>query len=621
MAGNTQSATITSIMPLAIKDSRPTHLQRMSATAKVIVPVVKPKTHAPLATDSQTSSIVRTPQQPRTLCINNAALPVPQLSTSKVWVLPPRPKPGRKPSTDTPTTKRKAQNRAAQRVFRERRAARVSELEEMLGEVTKEKDEKEDKLRRSLKSLEEENAELRRSLDELKNEIMAVKRRASHDRWDSRRNGKESFLYQSNPSAQTMIDPNLKGAYPSSMSHMTSPALSAESPMDLLDRALELRLPVAAKSEPKKITISHKGSDCGVCVKDDCICESLGLRSSKGQSSSSSPRTGPQFHIPDYTASPVPLKRRRRTSVKANPFKKLPDPSDSSEIDFTEVFAKVSQTDGLPPRKRRMSSRMVPVGSMGNSDRCGVCAPGTPCTCAGNKTLSPLTVSGGARYPSFSRNLPQESSPNTAHRNRLPSISSHDYQPLASPISVVPVDQLFLGPSGDRSKSASEGGCTGNPGNCSQCRADPMSTLFCTTLASRVYASTTVKSSRHSITGPGERRNTDKMQSNQPTTAAVLRDETEPATSTATAAEAAASKKLQLEALIQLPPGTPSTATPSGTFIPCSAAYQTLSRHKDFRRVDLANLVGKLNTRGMQVEVGSVANVLRELDRRFSTSE
>lgn len=28
----------------------------------------------------------------------------PQLSTSKVWVLPPRPKPGRKPSTDTPAT-------------------------------------------------------------------------------------------------------------------------------------------------------------------------------------------------------------------------------------------------------------------------------------------------------------------------------------------------------------------------------------------------------------------------------------------------------------------------------------------------------------------------------------
>ncbi|QQK43073.1 Putative transcriptional activator [Penicillium digitatum] len=55
--------------------------------------------------------------------------------TSKEWVIPPRPKPGRKPATDTPPTKRKAQNRAAQRAFRERRAARVSELEEQMKEI------------------------------------------------------------------------------------------------------------------------------------------------------------------------------------------------------------------------------------------------------------------------------------------------------------------------------------------------------------------------------------------------------------------------------------------------------------------------------------------------------
>ncbi|KAJ5223775.1 hypothetical protein N7468_008317 [Penicillium chermesinum] len=55
--------------------------------------------------------------------------------TSKEWVIPPRPKPGRKPATDTPPTKRKAQNRAAQRAFRERRAARVQELEEQMKEV------------------------------------------------------------------------------------------------------------------------------------------------------------------------------------------------------------------------------------------------------------------------------------------------------------------------------------------------------------------------------------------------------------------------------------------------------------------------------------------------------
>lgn len=71
--------------------------------------------------------------------------------TSREWVIPPRPKPGRKPATDTPPTKRKAQNRAAQRAFRERRAARVGELEELLeqqkAEFTKDEDESKEKIR------------------------------------------------------------------------------------------------------------------------------------------------------------------------------------------------------------------------------------------------------------------------------------------------------------------------------------------------------------------------------------------------------------------------------------------------------------------------------------------
>ena len=57
--------------------------------------------------------------------------------------------------------------------------------------------------------------------------------------------------------------------------------------------------------------------------------------------------------------------------------------------------------------------------------------------------------------------------------------------------------------------------------------------------------------------------------------------------------------------------------TGSTSYIPASAAYRTLSRHKDFKRADFGILMGKLNARGMQVEVNSVANVLRELDRKL----
>ncbi|KAL9084303.1 MAG: hypothetical protein Q9165_008131 [Trypethelium subeluteriae] len=48
------------------------------------------------------------------------------------WEVKPRPRPGRKLATDAPDTKRKQQNREAQRAFRERRAQRVTELEDEL---------------------------------------------------------------------------------------------------------------------------------------------------------------------------------------------------------------------------------------------------------------------------------------------------------------------------------------------------------------------------------------------------------------------------------------------------------------------------------------------------------
>ncbi|OAX84430.1 hypothetical protein ACJ72_01208 [Emergomyces africanus] len=77
----------------------------------------------------------------------------PMSITTKEWVIPPRPKPGRKPATDTPPTKRKAQNRAAQRAFRERRAARVGELEEQIKQIEEENDRQEAALKEKIEDI------------------------------------------------------------------------------------------------------------------------------------------------------------------------------------------------------------------------------------------------------------------------------------------------------------------------------------------------------------------------------------------------------------------------------------------------------------------------------------
>lgn len=91
---------------------------------------------------------------PNTLPTPDGATAPRMSMTSREWVIPPRPKPGRKPATDTPPTKRKAQNRAAQRAFRERRAARVGELEEQLDQQKATHEEEENSLKDKVRSLE-----------------------------------------------------------------------------------------------------------------------------------------------------------------------------------------------------------------------------------------------------------------------------------------------------------------------------------------------------------------------------------------------------------------------------------------------------------------------------------
>ncbi|KIW18264.1 hypothetical protein PV08_02552 [Exophiala spinifera] len=109
--------------------------------------------------------------------------------TSKEWIIPPRPKPGRKPATDTPPTKRKAQNRAAQRAFRERRAARVGELEEQLKQIEEENEQEQDALRGTIEKLEKEIDQYRHDLTnwvdrcrKLENELVSVRSASPQDK-------------------------------------------------------------------------------------------------------------------------------------------------------------------------------------------------------------------------------------------------------------------------------------------------------------------------------------------------------------------------------------------------------------------------------------------------------
>ncbi|KAK2811495.1 hypothetical protein FQN50_002118 [Emmonsiellopsis sp. PD_5] len=135
-----------------------------------------------------------------------AATPMPVKPTSittREWVIPPRPKPGRKPATDTPPTKRKAQNRAAQRAFRERRAARVGELEEQIKQIEEENDREEAALKERIDTLSSQ-------LDQSKIEISWWKKRCQNleNQVTAEKNAKEALMKSGPPAERISVVPD-----------------------------------------------------------------------------------------------------------------------------------------------------------------------------------------------------------------------------------------------------------------------------------------------------------------------------------------------------------------------------------------------------------------------------
>lgn len=127
-------------------------------------------------------------------------------------------------------------------------------------------------------------------------------------------------------------------------------------------------------------------------------------------------------------------------------------------------------------------------------------------------------------------------------------------------------------------------GCT--PGGCKQCQKDPMSTLFCRSVAAKIDRP-------DGCCGGG------------------CCDSKTPVSTT--------SNSMPLEKETK-------EAEDKGTFIPASAAYQALSRHRGFEEAtaNLGSLVRPLMVKQADgrcplVEVSSVRDVLKQLDRRFGS--
>ena len=275
------------------------------------------------------------------------SLQTPSIFTNKEWVIPPRPKPGRKPAVDTPPTKRKAQNRAAQRAFRERRAARVGELEDQMQQIEEDNERERECLQTRMHQLEADVDHYTRLADTLNRKCEGLERQLAHER-NLRLEAEERRRLE----RETKTGGN--DAVP------LRPRNVQRGPISDTEAPKVSRSPIMPqKDEPL---------GCGNCsfnTRCECIEQAFEMGDIAQQAPSAT--TFKRLHSP---ASLSESKRNRHSSAAD-----LEPAVEEREIDFTEQFS----------AKRPPTVTSVPSSSLTAiiaPDPCGFCQDGTACICA-----------------------------------------------------------------------------------------------------------------------------------------------------------------------------------------------------------------------------------------------
>lgn len=233
---------------------------------------------------------------------------------------------------------------------------------------------------------------------------------------------------------------------------------------------------------------------------------------------------------------------------------------------------RLESTDRTPLTRPEQSSTelyALDTSTTGHVDSCGFCSSGTPCLCVDNGTnintrsrsadgpsLHTIDTMGTIRHeitPSSSSSSSTSSSLTSSSSTSYSSFSSSSspLQPLSSPqlLKSRKTSKLSYPDIATGDKERPQQSVTStiaapySSGCCSQCQNDPMSTLFCTCLASR----------QQKLTRPGS------------------------------------------------------------LTVSCSKAYQVLSRHEQFAKIDLTCIISQLISENGQVDVDSISKTLRQM--------
>lgn len=367
------------------------------------------------------------------------------IKPSKEWVLPARGKPGRKPSDSVPPTKRKAQNRASQRAFRERRHAYVCELEQKVAQYqAREIDANVQMQRIALQCREEANA-LRKSNEEL---------RARYEQME------QQFLaYRRCAEAQATT-------------HSTGcqPPLHEKTHTHCSSRdAISIRgTPTSGTTGPSKLSaVGNEGTEVNVAGshaqghKHFC-----GLRFAN---STFSPPSSPTL-------------------------------STSSEVKTAEAIPSTSYTPTRAVPLRRKHGPSLPLTSLSEGEDplldldCGFCTDATVCVCRGKARLEldeakPSVTGAGSDSDSAPKPTlwyTKAPEPSSSNAMRLPIRPHRSSRPRLWAVTPGNMSQ-FGAATCSASSSELAPQCTGDRSTCSACQTDPTLAEFCTAISRNVH--------------------------------------------------------------------------------------------------------------------------------------
>lgn len=486
---------------------------------------VAPKTPMPTSNRTSTNFSVK----------GDEGKPITKIVMSKEWVLPPRPKPGRKPCDDIPSSKRKAQNRAAQRAFRERRANRVSELEEKIMEMERDRSVSEGLLNNMIKTLQNENSQLKSENAGLRGDNAKLVQRLK----DSAPAGGATSSPERMSSLESLFNLEPQSAVPLKRKSSSSVSPSTRS---LSKGEIDFTNAFAFKKQRKMPVLNDIFFSKSESVKPE----------SKEQTPS---------------GSGIPLSARPVSSSSATP---TPLAAPTTTAATTATTATTAATTNASTTTSTISNN-IPFES------CGFCSEDTPCVCREIETEQQQQMQREIR--------------NIKESKLKIEIEKKERELI-----------MELTRSAKKDDMAQIAKCTGNPGTCLQCRNDPLSNLFCKTIAE--------KSSEEEIVLPSISRNGSISSMND--AAVSISNSTSSSISNPGSTSSSKYRLPSLESLKLNEAGK--------QFVPCADAYKTISHHLDIRNVGVNNIANNLQTKGMFVEVGSVVSCLRELDRKFSSS-